>query len=77
LPGDAVLYGAGPSDSVHVGIVEQVLPNGEITTIDGNLADRVVRVGPFLPGRAVQAGEPAAIYGYAQPPTSSAAGLEA
>ena len=72
LPGDAVLYGAGPADSVHVGIVEQVLPNGEITTIDGNLDDRVVRVGPFLPGRATQAGEPAAIYGYAQPPSPTA-----
>jgi hypothetical protein len=67
-PGDAVLFGAGPTDSDHIGIVERVFPGGQITTIDGNYSDRVVRVGPFLPSRAVDSGEPAPIFGYAQPP---------
>ncbi len=72
-PGDAVLYGAGPTESDHIGIVERVFPDGEITTIDGNYGDRVARVGPFLPARAVQSGEPAPIFGYAHPPSSSRA----
>lgn len=67
-PGDAVLYGAGPQASVHVGIVERVFPGGEITTIDGNFGDRVARNGPFLPSQAVAYGMPGPIYGYAQPP---------
>ena len=67
-PGDAVLYGWGPTASEHVGIVERVFPGGQITTIDGNYGDRVARVGPFLPSRAVESGEPAPIFGYAQPP---------
>lgn len=66
-PGDAVLYGWGPSASEHVGIVESVL-GGEITTIDGNFGDRVARVGPFPPALAVLDGEPAPIYAYAEPP---------
>jgi hypothetical protein len=53
--------------SEHVGIVESVL-GGEITTIDGNYADRVARVGPFPPALAVLDGEPAPIYAYAEPP---------
>lgn len=73
-PGDAVLYGSGVSDSVHIGIVEQVFPNGEIVTIEGNDDNQVLRNGPFQPSQAVAAGEPAPIYGYAQPPTPSAAG---
>jgi CHAP domain len=68
LPGDAVLFGADPRHSDHVGIVERVFADGEITTIDGNYGDRVARVGPFLPAEAVAKGEPAPIYGYAQPP---------
>jgi hypothetical protein len=66
-PGDAVLYGSGPQASDHVGIVEHVFPNGEITTIDGNYGDRVARVGPFPPAQAAAEGEPAPIFGYAQP----------
>ncbi len=66
-PGDAVFYGAGPSESAHVGIVAQVLPDGEIVTVDGNYDGRVTRVGPFLPADATSAGEAAPIYGYAQP----------
>jgi CHAP domain len=73
-PGDAVLFGSGPGfgESDHVGIVERVFPDGEITTIDGNYGDRVARVGPFLPAEAVAKGEPAPIYGYAQPPSGKA-----
>jgi hypothetical protein len=67
-PGDAVLFGTGPTNSDHIGIVERVFPAGQITTIDGNYSDRVARVGPFLPSRAVDSGEPAPIFGYAQPP---------
>ena len=66
-PGDAVLFGRGPDDSAHVAIVESVFGE-EITTIDGNFADRVSRVGPFLPALAVADGEPAPIYAYAEPP---------
>ncbi len=66
-PGDAVLYGRGPTSSDHVGIVESVL-GGEITTIEGNYDDRVARVGPFPPTLAALYGEPASIYAYAEPP---------
>lgn len=72
-PGDAVLFGSGPEASDHIAIVERVFPGGQITTIDGNYSDRVVRVGPFLPSRAVERGEPAPIFGYAQPPGVGAA----
>lgn len=68
-PGDAVLFGSGPGASAHVAIVERVFPDGEITTIDGNYGDRVARVGPFPPAQAVRFGEPAPVYGYAQPPS--------
>ena len=69
-PGDAVFFGSGPAESAHVGIVERVFANGEIVTIDGNYGDRVARVGPFPPARAAASGEPAPIYGYAEPPSS-------
>ncbi len=71
-PGDAVFYGSGPSDSAHVGIVQSLLPDGEITTIEGNYANKVTRVGPFNPADAAKAGETAPIYGYAQPPAPKA-----
>ncbi len=67
-PGDAVFYGTGPSESAHVGIVQRVYPDGQITTIEGNYANHVAIVGPFQPVRATSAGEAAPIYGYAQPP---------
>ncbi len=73
-PGDAVLFGTDPTNSDHIGIVERVFPGGQITTIDGNYSDRVARVGPFLPSRAVESGEPAPIFGYAHPPMVSGAG---
>lgn len=69
-PGDAVLYGSGPTASDHIGIVERVFPGGQITTIDGNFGNRVARSGPFLPSQAVQYGMPAPIFGYAHPPST-------
>jgi hypothetical protein len=65
VPGDAVFYGSGPGESAHVGIVVQVLPEGEIVTVEGNYDGRVTRVGPFSPAHPV--GERAPVYGYAQP----------
>lgn len=74
-PGDAVFYGAGPSESAHVGIVVRVLSNGEIETVEGNYANKVSRIGPFKPANATSdAGESAPIYGYAQPPTPNTGG---
>jgi len=76
-PGDAVFYGSGVSDSVHMGIVERVFSDGEIVTVEGNDDNQVLRNGPFLPSQAVASGEPAPIYGYAQPPTSNGGGVNA
>ena len=38
-PGDLIVFG-----DHHVGIVENVLPNGSIQTIEGNYSDQVSRV---------------------------------
>ncbi|MHB1569543.1 MAG: CHAP domain-containing protein [Solirubrobacteraceae bacterium] len=71
-PGDAVFYGQGPGESLHVGIVARVLADGEIVTVEGNYANHVTRVGPFNPDEAVSAaGQAAPVYGYAEPPTSA------
>ena len=57
-PGDAVLYGTGPSNvatAVHMGIVAQVWPNGAIDTVEGDAGPgpfggfNVIMNGPFLP----------------------------
>lgn len=51
-PGDAILFGTGPqnvSTSVHVGIIVQVLSNGEVISIEGNYSNQVMQVGPYLP----------------------------
>ena len=69
-PGDAVFYGSGPSGAVHAGLVEQVLPDGSITTIEGNFDNRVAHNGPFRPAAAAASGEPGPIFGYAQPPST-------
>jgi hypothetical protein len=70
-PGWAVFFGTGPADtstSVHVGLVESVLPDGEITIINGNFAGRVMRTGPCATVAAQEGcAAPAAIYGYASP----------
>jgi hypothetical protein len=74
-PGWAVLFGTGPADpttSSHVAIVESVLADGQITFINGNFADSVMRTGPCQAAQAQLAGaggceEPGSIYGYAAP----------
>jgi CHAP domain len=74
-PGDLVFYGKGPSESDHVGIVVRVLADGSIETVEGNYNNKVTRVGPYPPAQATTAaGEPAAIYGYAQPPAARSSG---
>jgi hypothetical protein len=58
VPGDAVLYGTGPSSvatAVHMGIVAQVWPDGAIDTVEGDAGPgptggfNVIINGPFLP----------------------------
>jgi hypothetical protein len=74
-PGWAALFGSGPATpttSLHVAIVESVLAHGEITLINGNFANSVMRTGPCAPARAALGGsdgceEPAPIYAYAAP----------
>jgi hypothetical protein len=70
-PGDAVEFGTGPQNSntsVHVGIVENVFPNGEITVINGDFAHRVERSGPFQPAQAAaNSGSGYPIYAYVVP----------
>lgn len=51
-PGDLVLFGSGPSASNHVGVVVDVEPGGEITTVEGNFHNAVTEVGPYLPSDA-------------------------
>jgi hypothetical protein len=70
--GDTVFYGTRPSESLHVGIVVHVLPEGRIVTVEGNYAGQVSRVGPFSPSHPV--GEAGGIYGYAEPPAPNRAG---
>jgi hypothetical protein len=75
LPGDAVLYGTGPSStatSVHVGLVVQVWPDGAVVTVEGDAGPAasgslaVVINGPYLPSQSVSYnGVP--IYAFAQP----------
>jgi hypothetical protein len=74
-PGDAVLYGSGPSStstSLHVGIVVQTWPDGAIVTVEGDAGPApvgslaVVINGPYLPSQsAVYNGMP--IYAFAVP----------
>jgi hypothetical protein len=70
-PGDAVEFGTGSqssSTSVHVGIVENVFPNGEITVINGDFDHHVERSGPFAPAQAAaNGGSGSPIYGYVVP----------
>jgi hypothetical protein len=70
-PGDAVLFGTGPSTvftSRHVGIVEAAFP-GYLVTIEGDSLHGVRRY--VVPIRDPQlVGEPGPIYAYASPVTS-------
>jgi hypothetical protein len=63
VPGDAVLYGTGPSStstSLHVGLVMQVWPDGAIVTIEGDAGPApsgslaVVVNGPYLPSLSAE-----------------------
>lgn len=67
-PGDAVLFGTGPStvsSSRHVGIVEAVYP-GYLITIEGDVSHGVLRfVVPIANPQRI--GEPGPIYAYASP----------
>jgi CHAP domain len=75
VPGDAVLYGTGPSSTAtsrHIGLVTQVWPDGAIVTIEGDAGPAptgslaVVINGPYLPSQsATYNGMP--VYGYAVP----------
>ncbi len=72
-PGDLVFFGTGPTESVHVAIVQRVYKDGRITTIDGNDDHNEVGIaGPFLPSEAVVQGQH--IYGFAQPPSTEGHG---
>jgi cell wall-associated NlpC family hydrolase len=72
-PGDLVFFGGGPTESVHVAIVQSVYKDGRITTIDGNDDHNEVGIaGPFLPSEAVVQGQH--IYGFAQPPSTEGHG---
>ncbi len=75
VPGDAVLYGTGPSStatSLHTGIVAQVWPDGAIVTIEGDAGPgqagslAVVVNGPFLIGDSLDYNG-MGIYAFAQP----------
>ena len=74
-PGDAVLYGTGPSStatSLHVGLVMQRWPDGAIVTVEGDAGPApsgslaVVVNGPYLPAQSANYnGMP--IYAFAAP----------
>src|SRR5262249_26998156 len=40
-PGDAVVWGQSASNAQHVGIVAEVLANGDVKVINGNYSDQV------------------------------------
>ena len=76
-PGDAILYGTGPENvdtSVHIGIVSQVWPDGEVITVEGDAGPgvtgqlNVIINGPFMAkDSAGYNGFP--VYAFVDPPT--------
>jgi len=76
-PGWAALEGTGPQStatSVHVALVEQVLPGGQVTLINGNWSNAVIRTGPCRPqdqadfvARCAGGSADHTLYGYAAP----------
>jgi CHAP domain len=73
-PGDAVLFGTGPSSvstSLHVGIVEAAYP-GYLVTIEGDSVHGVRRFVVPVPNPQ-RIGEPGPIYAYASPVSSTGA----
>ena len=71
-PGDLVFFGT-PSDGLHVAIITQVLPDGDIAVVGGNegtndaTTSSVNQSTPFAPAMAVQEGWPGPIWAYVQP----------
>ncbi len=75
-PGDAILYGTGPESSntsVHMGVVAEAWPDGEVLTIEGDAGPgqtgqlNVVINGPFMPSQSAgYNGFP--VYAYVDPP---------
>lgn len=45
VAGDLFLVMASPTDAIHVGFVEQLLPENKFTTFEGNSNDRGIRDG--------------------------------
>lgn len=43
-PGDAVVWARTPTDAAHVGLVSEVLANGDIRVIHGNWSDQVMEM---------------------------------
>jgi hypothetical protein len=70
-PGWGVLFGTGPesaSTSLHVAIIEKVLPDGQIVIINGDYEESVMRTGPCQPSQATDGCEaPGPIYAYVTP----------
>lgn len=76
-PGWAALEGTGPAStatSVHVALVEQILPGRQVTLINGNWSNAVIRTGPCRPqdqadfvARCAGGEQDHTLYGYAAP----------
>ncbi|GAA2796324.1 CHAP domain-containing protein [Saccharopolyspora taberi] len=62
--GDAIVYGVPGSLDGHVGIVVKVHSDGKLTTIDGNLSDKVVKRTIDPKTKTTNGG---AVYGYVRP----------
>lgn len=62
--GDAIVYGIPGSLNGHVGIVAEVHADGKLTTIDGNVSDKVTKR-TIDPKTATSNG--GAVYGYVKP----------
>lgn len=79
-PGDIVLYGRDPSWSPHADVIEQVLPDGQIVVVGGNVTSAVRRKPPFHPaargvmGYAAPVADPPADPSAALAPTATAPG---
>jgi hypothetical protein len=59
--GDVMIYGPGDPEGSHAGLVEEVLDDGTVITLDGNWSDKLVRVRR----------SPADIVGFGHPPYST------
>ena len=59
--GDVMIYGPGDPEGSHAGLVEEVLDDGTVITLDGNWSDKIVRVRR----------SPADIVGFGHPPYST------